>query len=170
MSEERALKPVIEELGHEGVASPFELSGSLIVLGHTRPAERLVKDPWVRPDDDEAFDEALLLESQMQAAPATERVADVGSLSSRLAESGGGLHEPRTRRTRVGHRRAAVTGKVHNDEFELGLELTRDASPGGAGLGEPVNEHDLRSPALPGRMQPGWPVAGRLSVLEGHFG
>jgi hypothetical protein len=33
-----------------------------------------------------------------------------------------------------------------------------------------VNEHDLRSPALPGRMQPGWPVAGRLSVLEGHFG
>ena len=63
-----------------------------------------------------------------------------------------------------------MTGKVHNDEFELGLELTRDASPGGAGLGEPVNEHDLRAPALPGRMQPGWPVAGRLSVLEGHFG
>jgi len=63
----------------------------------------------------------------MQAAPATERVADVGSLSSRLAESGGGLHEPRTGEPGS----ASESGrdrKVHNDEFELGLELTRDAS------------------------------------------
>jgi hypothetical protein len=33
-----------------------------------------------------------------------------------------------------------------------------------------VNEHDRRSTALPGRVEPGRPGAGRACVLEGHRG
>ena len=167
VSEKWSLEPSLDELRHDRVAAPFELGCALFVSDLAEPAIRLVADARVRADDDEALDQVRRLECQMEAAPASERVADVARLSSRLTKSSGGLIEPRAG---IGNRRAAVTGEIRCHDFKVAFKLARDARPRHARLGEPVNEHDRRSLAPPRRVEPEWPTAGRLCVLEGHRG
>ena len=95
VSEEWSGEPVVEELGHHGVTATFELGRAAVRLGVAQPPARLVGDARVRPDDDEALDEARRLERQVQAAPAPERVADVSRPAARFAESPCGLDEAR---------------------------------------------------------------------------
>ena len=149
-------------------ASPprLELGGEPFVSARRRRSLCLVDDARVRPDDDEALDEPRGLECQVQATPAAERVADVARLAARLAE--GARRRVRARSPGRGAESGRVRGdRVSRPRSQPSSSLA-DACPGGARLGEPVDEDDPRSVPPCRRVQRGRSLPRRLAVLEGH--
>jgi hypothetical protein len=61
-----------------------------------------------------------------------------------------------------------VTGKIGQHDLEVVLEYLCDACPGGAGLGEAVDEHDGRPVPLSGCVQPKHATLVERFAVEGH--
>jgi len=163
--EEWSCEPGLDKALQHRIALSLERSRPLLVGLAPSRAVPVVGDAGVRSDDDEALYKPRRLERQQQAAPAAERVSDVGRLPAGPAQGASRFVEPRAG---AGDRRAAVTWEVGCDDLEVPSEVTCDSRPRGSSLREPVNQHDPRPLASGCRVQVGQAMAGRVGALGGH--
>ena len=167
VGKQRPVEPCVDEPRHTGVTGEFEFQGKSLVSFASCFALGVVFDPRMGSDDDEALDEARVLEGQMKTASAPERVADISRLPAGSPQSFGRIEDVRALSR---HGRVSVTGQVDGDELEARFQILDDRRPRRARLGKAMDEGDPCSGAVFPHMQPAGSPGGSSSIFEGHRG